>query len=253
MEVLTLEAPRHAVGLRSRQDAPTRSKVAIGTFDGVHLGHRQVLHGCDTALTFDPHPLRVLQPRAAPQLLSDHGLKLRKLSAAGIRRVAIVRFDRGWSEMSAEDFVEHVVIGRLGADFVSVGEGFSFGARGAGTTAMFERHPGLATRVVPLVTRGGANEPISSTRIRRLVGEGDVEEAASMLGEPLTLPAEVGPQNELSISAEYVVPAPGLYLGRLDQRRCALRVQPDRTVEVLGTPCAGSQIQVSFLERLSPQ
>lgn len=254
MEVLTLEVPRPGDGWpRPRTDVPAHSKVAIGTFDGVHLGHRRVLLGCDTALTFDPHPLRVIEPRLAPRLLSDHDLKLRKLRCLGIRRVAIVPFDRRWSEVTAEEFVEQVVVGRLGGGFVSVGEGFRFGARGSGTTATFGRYPGLRTRVVPLVTRGKAGAAISSTRIRRLVAAGDVEEAASLLGEPLTLSAEVGPRGEVSIPPEFAVPAAGLYRGRIDQRGYALRVRADGTVEALGAAGTGRRVQLSFLERLSPR
>jgi riboflavin kinase/FMN adenylyltransferase len=254
MEVLTLEAPRQGDEWpRPRNDASANSKVAIGTFDGVHLGHRRVLRGCDTVLTFDPHPLRVIEPRLAPRLLSDHDLKLRKLRGLGIRRVAIVPFDRRWSELTAEEFVEQVLVGQLGGGFVSVGEGFRFGARGSGTTATFGRYPGLRTRVVPLVTQGGAGAAISSTRIRRLVAAGAVEEAASLLGEPLTLSAEVGPRGGLSIPPDFAVPAAGLYRGRIDRRAGALRVRADGTVEAPGTACIGRRVQLSFLERLSPR
>ncbi|MFF3559614.1 hypothetical protein ACFYXS_06195 [Streptomyces sp. NPDC002574] len=251
MEVLSVGIPPGKRDTGSGRTAGTgaRAKVALGTFDGVHLGHRQVLRGCDTVLTFDPHPMRVLAPGRVPGLLSDRRRKLQKLRALGIRRVAIVPFDHAWSRLSAEDFVEGVLVDRLGAEFISVGQGFRFGARGAGTTATFDRYPGLSTRVVPLVRRGPAGEPISSTRIRRLIDEGDVEEAADLLGASLVLPAAVGDDGRLLISSEFARPAPGRYLGCVDRHPCALRVCQDRTVGVMSTARTGSHVEVTFVRR----
>lgn len=248
MEVRSLEVPREG---RGAGGAPSSGRVAIGTFDGVHLGHRQVLDGCDTVLTFDPHPRVVLDPRHAPSLLSDRRHKLHKLGSLGIRQVAIVRFDQAWSRVSAEEFVERVVVGQLGARSVSVGQGFRFGARGAGTTGTFDRYPELSTRVVPLLTQGSAGEPVSSTRIRRLIAEGDVESAGELLGSALALPAVVGDMGRLLISPRYARPAPGLYVGCLDSRPCRLRVGQDRSVAVTGTPRTGSPVQVTFVKRAS--
>ncbi|MFD7874697.1 FAD synthetase [Streptomyces sp. NPDC059766] len=251
MEILSLAVPhgnRGAGGSRT-PGARSRATVAIGTFDGVHLGHRQVLHGCDTVLTFDPHPMQVLDSRRAPSLLSDRRRKLQKLRGLGIRRVAIVPFDQAWSRVSAEEFIEGVVVDQLGAEFVSVGQGFRFGARGAGTTTTFERHRELSTRVVPLVTWGPAHEPISSTRIRGLIFDGDVELAADLLGAPLALPAVVSDEGQLLIAHQYALPAPGFYRGYVDGRPCALRVCRDRTVEVTVATRTGTQVEVTFTER----
>jgi len=252
VEVLTLVLPlRQGEAGTRRRSSGGRShvRVAIGTFDGVHLGHRQVLDGCDTVLTFDPHPMQVLEPGHAPSLLSDRRLKLRKLGALGVRRVAIVAFDQAWSQLTAEDFVKRVVVDRLGAEFVSVGHGFRFGARGAGTTSTFEQYPGLSTRVVPLVTRGPAGDAISSTRIRKLIFDGDVEAAADLLGTSLVLPAAVGDEGQLLIASEFARPAPGLYFGYVDSHQCSLRVGHDATVEVLGTSRPGTQVDVTFVKR----
>ncbi|MGW2047703.1 FAD synthetase family protein [Streptomyces sp. NPDC001858] len=258
MEVVDLEVPdgipgagghRRAGGTGAHATTGARAKVAIGTFDGVHLGHRQVLQGCDTVLTFDPHPMQVLQPRQVPNLLSDRRQKLRKLGSLGIRRVAIVPFDQAWSRVPAENFVEDVLLDRLRADFVSVGEGFRFGARGAGTTATFDRYPELSTRVVPLVTRGGAGEPISSTRIRRLIFDGEVESAAELLGAALALPAVVGGEGQLLISPRFARPAPGFYFGCVDGRYCGIRVRQDRTAVVLGPARTGTSVEVTFVKR----
>jgi riboflavin kinase/FMN adenylyltransferase len=252
MEVLTLTAPGRDGGWQ-HEEPPARSRVAIGTFDGVHLGHRRVLSGCDTALTFDPHPLRVIQPRLAPRLLTDHDQKLRKLRELGIRRVAIVPFDRDWSEITAEEFVEEVVVGRLGGGFVSVGEGFRFGARGTGTTTTLGNHPSLRTRVVPLVTHGAAGVAISSTRIRGLVALGDVAQAASLLGEPLRLTAVAGPDGGLSIAPTLALPAAGRYRGLIDRRECPVHVRTDGRVDAPLDVPDGHRVQLSFLERLSRQ
>lgn len=251
MEILSLEAPHERRGAGSRRSggAGRRAKVAIGTFDGVHLGHRQVLHGCDTVLTFDPHPMQVLQPRQVPSLLTDRRRKLQKLGALGIQRVAIVPFDESWSRVSAEDFVEGVLVDRLGAEFVSVGQGFRFGAGGAGTTATFAQYPELSTRVVSLLTRGPAGEPISSTRIRRLVADGNVELAANLLGASFTLPAVVGDEGRLLISSTFARPAPGCYLGYVDSHACAFRVCQDRTVAVMSTARTGTHVEVTFVKR----
>ena len=255
MELVHLEVPGEVRGAADRRPASgeeTPANVAIGTFDGVHLGHRQVLNGCDTVLTFDPHPLQVLSPSHAPQLLSDRRLKLQKLGALGIRRVAIVPFDRAWSKLSAEDFVAGVVVDRLGAQSVSVGQGFRFGADGAGTTATFNNFPELRTRVVPLVTRGPTQEPISSTRIRRLIFDGEVESAADLLGAPFSLPAVVGDDaQQLLIPAEFARPAPGMYLGLLDSQACALRVCQDLTIAVMGPARMGAHVLVTFVKRSS--
>ncbi|AWW35855.1 FAD synthetase family protein [Streptomyces cadmiisoli] len=252
MEVVNLEVPHGSGGVGGRRRASGArppAKVAIGTFDGVHLGHRQVLHECDTVLTFDPHPMYVLEPRRVPSLLSDRRHKLHKLGALGVRRVAIVPFDRAWSRVPAEEFVERVLIDRLGAEFVSVGEGFRFGARGSGTTATFDRYPGLTTRVVPLVTRGPAGEPISSTRIRRLILDGEVELAAELLGGCLTLPAIVGDEGRLLISSRFARPGPGFYFGYVDGRYCGIRVRQDHTVAFLGTTRTGTPVDVTFVKR----
>src|SRR3954453_17451872 len=102
-------------------------KVAIGTFDGVHLGHRGVIRGSDTVLTFDPHPLAVIHPEALPKLITPLSVKRDLIAGLGVEELVIIPFDREFAGNSAEWFVEEVVIRQLGATHVAVGENFRFG------------------------------------------------------------------------------------------------------------------------------
>lgn len=255
MEILDLKIPvaeaTTATGLASHNGR--QSGVAIGAFDGVHLGHRQVLVGCDTVLTFDPHPMHVLAPRPALRLLSDRRTKLRKLEALGIRRVAIIPFDEGWSRVTADDFVERVVIDRLHASRVSVGANFRFGAHGVGTPETFNNYQSLQTRVVQLVQRGPGAEPISSTRIRKLVAAGNVEGAIDLLGGPFSLPAVAVSESRLVIADDFALPAPGLYSAQVDGNAVSLRTSIEGVVEL--THPASLQrhttVEVSFLSRIA--
>jgi riboflavin kinase/FMN adenylyltransferase len=153
-------------------------RIAIGTFDGVHLGHRAVIEGCSTVLTFEPHPLEVLNPTAAPKLLMPFEVKRDVLEGIGVEELVVIPFDREFTRLTAEEFIEDILIERLGAEAVSVGENFRFGTRASGTPEMLASHPGFETRVVPLVEVGG--EAVSSTRIRALVAAGAMEEARAI-------------------------------------------------------------------------
>jgi riboflavin kinase/FMN adenylyltransferase len=163
--------------------------VAIGTFDGVHLGHREVIRGNDTVLTFDPHPLSVIHPEATPKLLNPFPVKRDLIAGLGVEELVVIPFDRGFSEQSAEDFVQQVLIGRLGAERVSVGENFRFGKGARGTADFLRSHDEFETRVVPLVEVEG--ETVSSTQIRGLVAAGEVKQAAAFLGGPFLFEGEV--------------------------------------------------------------
>ena len=90
-------------------------KVAIGTFDGVHVGHREVIRGADTVLTFDPHPVSVIHPEAAPKLLAPFTVKRDLIAGLGVEELVVIPFDLGFSQQTAEEFVRDVIIGRLGA------------------------------------------------------------------------------------------------------------------------------------------
>ena len=155
MKVLSLNDVEPSSGPRS---------VAIGTFDGVHLGHREVIRGSDTVLTFDPHPLSVIHPEATPKLLNPFPVKRDLIEALGVEELVVIPFDKGFSEQSAEDFVHDVLIGRLGAERVSVGENFRFGKGAKGTAEFLRSHGDFKTNVTPLVeVRGETVSPATST------------------------------------------------------------------------------------------
>ena len=177
--------------------------VALGNFDGVHLGHQAVLRRAVAkareggmrivAATFDPHPRAVLGPGEPPKLLTTLDLRREALLRYGADEVRAIRFDRELSKKSPREFVNDVLVGDLGARAVVVGENFRFGYKAAGDFGdlleLMREAEGTA-HAVPVRGAGGRAE-ISSTRIRALISEGAVEEAAGLLGRPYLLRGEV--------------------------------------------------------------
>jgi riboflavin kinase/FMN adenylyltransferase len=160
-------------------------KVAVGEFDGVHLGHREVIRGSDTVLTFEPHPLQVIRPEAAPKLLTSLQRKVELLEGLGVEELVLIEFDRAFAQRSAQEFIDGVLAGTLQATRVSVGENFRFGHKAAGDPALLAKQNGFETRVTPLVEVD--QEIVSSTLIRHLIQLGDVERANRLLGDPFQL------------------------------------------------------------------
>lgn len=163
--------------------------VALGTFDGVHLGHREVLCGADAVVTFDPHPMSVLAPGRVPPQLTTMARRAHLIGGLGIDELVLVPFDQGTARQSAEDFVDEVLVGRLDARGLRVGENFRFGRDARGTAAMLAADPRFETTVVPVLRREG--DTVSSTRVRELVARGAVDEAAELLGSPFALSGTV--------------------------------------------------------------
>jgi riboflavin kinase / FMN adenylyltransferase len=179
-----------SIEVTSLPDAQPRDRhVAIGTFDGVHRGHRAVIDDADTVLTFDPHPLDILHPAAAPKLIMPFEVKRDVIDGLGVSELVVIPFDEEFTKISAAGFIEGVLIERLGATEVSVGENFRFGAKAQGDPAMLAAREEFETRVVPLVEVDG--ETVSSTRVRALIEVGDVEAAQRCLGAPFMLEGRV--------------------------------------------------------------
>lgn len=164
-------------------------QVAIGVFDGVHKGHRAVIDEADTVLTFDPHPLSVINPDAAPKLIMPFDVKRDVIDGLGVDELVVIPFDREFMKIHAEDFISRILIEKLGAKKVSVGENFRFGAKAQGTPQMLAERDEFETRVVPLVEVDG--ETVSSSRIRALVAAGEVDAAMRCLGAPFMVEGRV--------------------------------------------------------------
>ena len=223
---------------------PRARAVALGNFDGVHLGHRAVVAGCDTVLTFDPHPLQVLCPQRAPRMLTDLSTKWRYLKHLGITEMVTIPFDRRWASMDASAFIDEILIGRLGVHAVRVGANFRFGAHGRGDVAMLSDDPRLRTSVASLVEFDAG--VVSSSRIRGLISRGELRRAVAMLGRPYTLPLRMMSGHTLVGDASRCAPAPGRYTALVDGSSSHVTVRADGSVRTGSTPPAGV-FEVSFL------
>jgi riboflavin kinase/FMN adenylyltransferase len=259
------------VSLPDVEPGSTGRHVAIGTFDGVHLGHREVIRGADTVLTFEPHPLSVIHPEATPKLITTFPVKRDLIAGLGVDELVVIPFDKGFSSQTAEEFVAHVLIERLGAEQVSVGENFRFGKGARGTPDFLAGHGEFETRVVPLVEAAG--ETISSSHIRGLVAAGEVAQAAEFLGGPFLFEGEVVPGDKrgrelgmptanLVPDERYVVPSHGVYAAWAHGYPAAVNVGVRPTFETgrgllveayligFDGDIYGETLRLAFLERL---
>jgi riboflavin kinase / FMN adenylyltransferase len=164
-------------------------RVAVVSFDGVHLGHREVIRGSDSVLTFEPHPSAVVAPQHTPKLLTPLAVKAELVEALGVEELIVIPFDAEFAKRSAQEFIDGVLLGTLGATYVSVGENFRFGNRAKGDPRMLAEDDRFSTRVVPLLEVAG--EIVSSSHIRGLVLAGEVGPAARFLGGPFQMRGEV--------------------------------------------------------------
>jgi riboflavin kinase/FMN adenylyltransferase len=182
----------------------THTALAIGNFDGVHRGHQQILrrvvdrarrNNCLAAvLTFYPHPAQVLRPADAPALLMTLDQRLTAIAAIGLDAALVIRFDAEFAKISPEDFVRRYPVDTMRAHIVAVGANFRFGHRQAGDVNTLvdlgKRWRFEVESVAPVVDGGVV---VSSTAIRKFLREGQVEEAADMLGRPYALEGKIRP------------------------------------------------------------
>jgi riboflavin kinase/FMN adenylyltransferase len=209
------------VQITSLPDVQRRERqVAVGTFDGVHLGHREVIRGSDSVLTFDPHPVSVVAPQHAPKLLTPLAVKAELIAALGVRELIVIPFDAAFAARTAQEFIDEVLVEALGAVRVSVGENFRFGHRAQGDTQLLAADGRFQTTVHPLLEVDG--EIVSSSHIRGLVLAGEVDQATRFLGAPFQLRGEVVrgdergrtldfPTANLIPEEELVCPGHGIY------------------------------------------
>lgn len=190
---------------------PRPRKVAIGTFDGVHLGHREVIAGAETVVTFDPHPQSVVAPGSEPKLLTTLDRKAELVASLGVEELVVIPFDGAFAAQDAKQFVEHVLVDRVAATHVSVGENFRFGHKAQGDAQMLRDDPRFETRVVPLLEVDG--EVVSSSHIRGLVSGGAVHYADELLGAPFAVDGEVQHGDKrgrtLGFPTANLIPRPG--------------------------------------------
>jgi riboflavin kinase/FMN adenylyltransferase len=245
--------------------------VAVGTFDGVHLGHRQVIDSSDSVLTFDPHPVSVVAPQHTPKLLTTPERKAELIASLGVQELIVIPFDADFARRSAAEFVDDVLVGALGATRVAIGENFRFGHKAQGDPALLAADERFTTVVHPLLEVAG--EIVSSSHIRGLLLAGDVAEANQMLGAPFQLSGEVVhgdergrqlgfPTANLIPDEALVCPGHGVYACLADGRPAAVSVGVRPTFQTgrgelieayildFDGDVYGKTLRIEFLERL---
>lgn len=270
--------------------APTSgTAVALGFFDGVHLGHQAIMRGAlalgadlgvePVAFTFTNHPTTVLAPDRVPPLLTTPTERMRLIEDLGLRPVWR-RFEADFSHMAPEDFVRRVLVDRLRARAVSVGPNYHFGYQAAGTPALLrDLGPRLGFEVRMATPQDLDGEIISSSRLRRAVGEGDLRTAVAGMGRPYRIQARVEAGDSrgaglgtrtanLRIPTEKVQPAHGVYAvwagtaGRLFPGVANFGVRPtfggtDPVLEVhlfeFDGDLYGASLEVFLVDRLRPE
>jgi riboflavin kinase/FMN adenylyltransferase len=224
------------VGRAALEPPPEGTVVAVGTFDGVHVGHRALLASAvgraraegkpATVVTWDRHPLATLRPEAAPSLLTTPERKVELISEAGVDVLAVLPFDRDLARTPPERFVKEVLHQGLGATAVYVGRDWRFGHKAAGDLRLLHtlgEQLGFEAHGLELAEVDGA--PVSATRVRAAIAEGDMAVAATLLGRPFDVEGIVlrgerrgtrlgYPTANLSLDRSLAHPPRGVYGGR---------------------------------------
>ncbi len=211
----------------------SRRSVAVGTFDGVHLGHREVIVGSDSVLTFDPHPVSVVAPQHTPRLITTLARKAELVASLGVDELIVIPFDADFAKRSAAEFIDDVLVGALGAGRVAIGENFRFGHKAQGDPRLLADDVRFDTVVHPLLEVDG--EIVSSSHIRGLLLAGEVAEADRLLGARFELIGEVAhgdergrelgfPTANLIPDEALVCPGHGVYACLADGRPAAVSI-----------------------------
>ncbi len=206
--------------------------IAIGIFDGVHAGHQQIIdiakhQGDVTVMTFDPHPASVIAPERTPTQLVTIKDRIELLKKAGASAVEVVNFNSDFSKLSPDQFIEDILVGRFAAEHVVIGENFNFGYKAQGTPKyLSEVGPkyGFGVSIVKLQEDRGST--ISSSRIRNLIIDGQIERANELLTRNFYLKGpvihgekrgrEIGyPTANIGLTSLATIPADGVYAGWL--------------------------------------
>jgi riboflavin kinase / FMN adenylyltransferase len=199
MPLMVLHSPEE---WRTRFGEGARAVISIGNFDGLHLGHQKILRmvlararaaaHTATAVTFDPHPMKLLRPDNAPRMIETLAQRLAGFEQIGLDAALVLRFDRELSLLSPEDFIVRILVGRLRVAAILVGANFCFGHRGAGNVRLlgqFGKEHGFEVETISPVEVDGI--VVSSTAVRNAVAEGRVSEAVPLLGRPFSLTGEI--------------------------------------------------------------
>lgn len=263
---------------------PEKSSVTIGVLDGVHRGHRSLLHQLDdqmvrTVLTFDPHPLEVLRPGTPPRLITTIRERVALLEDAGIDCVGVLDLSE-IKEQSPEQFVTDVLVGKINAGHVVIGVDFRFGKDRAGDVELLKttgKEHGFSVEPIDLVEELGA--AISSSRIRGLIESGHVDEAADLMGSRFTLTnvvidgdkrgREIGfPTANLRPPPRKLIPATGVYAcfaqvrGQTHPAAVNVGVRPtfdggelliEAYIFEFSDDIYGEELSVEFVEYLRPE
>jgi riboflavin kinase/FMN adenylyltransferase len=176
--------------------------ITIGNFDGVHMGHQALfqrvrqwaeeLHGQSVVVTFDPHPLEVLFPEKAPSFITSHRQKLELIASCGIDATIVIPFDHEFARISAREFVEVILVEKIGVKAIVVGNDYRFGHSREGDIPFLKRLGEKYGFEVEIVTSIRMNDtPVSSTSIRQMIAGGNIREANKLLGRPFEVTGTV--------------------------------------------------------------
>ncbi|AUN95615.1 bifunctional riboflavin kinase/FAD synthetase [Pseudazoarcus pumilus] len=272
---------------RIPERATQPSVLSIGNFDGVHRGHQglldllveraRALDAAATVLTFEPHPREYFSPETAPTRLASMRDKLLQLAAHGVDRAYVCRFDAGLAAMSAEDFVENMLVRGLDVRHLIIGDDFRFGARRQGDFALLQREgarAGFGVEAMPTLEHDGVR--VSSSAVRAALADGALDRAAELLGRPYSIAGRVVAGKQLgrsiayptanialrhrrpaltgvfAVAVEGLAPAPVAGIANLGSRPTVGGQCPNLEVHMLdwSAECYGAHLRVHFLHKL---